>query len=679
MALSSKKTTWLITTVLAVVGVQLAIIGFITANVISNAMREGRRAAFAQPQQNNRRDFAPPAGRPLRPTPGKPATTRRAKPEGPRAEAPQFSVAGGVFTNTVEVQLKARDPKAQIRYTTDGTEPREGSPLYSAPVQIKSTTLLRAACFQPGVAPSMTVSHAYSMAASDMAEFTSNLPIVVLDMFDQRPNTMSFVPVQARFINASSGRNSLLAPADYDGEAEVKRRGYTSLRFPKNSLTLKMRDGDGDKVKASLFGMPSESDWVLYAPYVDKTLMRDVLGYEIGNAMGHYAPRTRFAEVFIHYYNSPLSYGRDYQGVYVLVEKIKRGKERVNIAKLKPEDNAEPDITGGYILKRDHGAMNAGGGRGRGMAPRVSNDGTGFITPQGLHLFHVEPEETELTAQQRAWISKYFAEFERALHGPNFRDPEKGYAKYLDVDAFIDFFWLVEVSKNIDAFRYSAFLTKPRGGKIIVGPAWDWNLSFGNADYYEADETSGWYYQNLRDTEISWMYRLKDDPDFMQRLADRWAELRKDALAQDKLLGRVDAIRTQLQEAQRRDNNKWRTIGRNIQPNSYVGNSYDQEVDWMKNWIKGRLGWIDRQYLRAPQVSVTRGPDAGRKLNMQADRGEIFYTLDGTDPRTAGGAKAAQAKSFAEPIAVDKEMNVVARLRRGQLWSPPARMTIKPG
>src|SRR5204863_1700421 len=139
--------------------------------------------------------------------------------------------------------------------------------------------------------------------------------------------------------------------------------------------------------------------------------------------------------------------------IYVLAEKIKRGKERVNVEKLKPEDNAEPDISGGYILKRDHGAMSGGGGRGGGGGfgpPRVSNDGVGFITPQGLHMFHGEPEETELSVQQRKWIASYFAEFERALHGPNFKDAKNGYAKYLDVDAFIDFFWLVEFSKNVD-------------------------------------------------------------------------------------------------------------------------------------------------------------------------------------------------------------------------------------
>jgi hypothetical protein len=354
-------------------------------------------------------------------------------------------------------------------------------------------------------------------------------------------------------------------------------------------------------------------------------------------------------------------------GVYVLVEKIKRGKERVNIAKLEPGDGAEPDISGGYILKRDHGATGGGGG-GRGFggsSRRPSNDGVGFITPRGLHLFHVDPDEDELSDAQKKWLTRYFSDFERALYSGNFAHPTEGYAKYLDVDAFIDHFWLVEMTKNIDAFRYSAFLHKPRGGKITMGPAWDWNLSFGNADYYDAYETTGWYYENLRDTEISWIYRLKQDPDFMQRSIDRWAELRRDAFAPEKVLARVDAIRTQLQESQERNYRKWPVLGRSIKPNYYVGPTFDAEVNWMRLWIKDRIAWIDRQYPATPKFSEKAGTLSGS--------GDIFYTLDGSDPRAPGGATAKAAKKYDGPIKMEANTKVFARIRRGNAWSAPVR------
>src|SRR6185295_5428559 len=123
-------------------------------------------------------------------------------------------------------------------------------------------------------------------------------------------------------------------------------------RYPKHSYSVKTVNVLREAQKISLLGMPKESDWVLYAPYPDKTLLRDVLAYELSNQMGDYAPRTRFVEVFVSY-GSHVS-AEDYLGVYVLVEKVKRGKERVDVAKLDPDDAKEPEISGGYIFKKDH-------------------------------------------------------------------------------------------------------------------------------------------------------------------------------------------------------------------------------------------------------------------------------------------------------------------------------------
>ncbi len=650
-----------------VVLLQIAIVAFIVTSVFSqNAQR------FPSPGQVQQK-YPPPGARPIqqagrRLSAGKP----KAKPSGPRAEPPQFSKSGGIYTNTVTITLKAKSPDATIRYTLDGSEPDAQSRVYSEPISIRETTVVRASSFQAGLAPSSATTHTYTMLADDLIGFTSNLPLVVIDAFDQRIYYQDYLPASVRFIDAAGGRSSLLGASDFDGRADIKRRGFSSIRYPKMSFTVKTRDDDGEKAKASIFGLPGDSDWVLYAPYVDKTLMRDVLGYELSNQMGRYAPRTRFVEVFLHYSAGKLSY-RDYAGVYVLVEKIKRGKERVDIAKLDSDDNKEPDITGGYILKRDHGAM-GGGGRG-GSPPRQANDGTGFVTSRGLHLFFVEPNEEELTPEQHKWITGYFASFERALYGSRFANPTEGYAKYLDVDAFIDHFWLVELTKNVDGFRYSAFLHKPRGGKLTMGPAWDWNLSFGNADYYDASDTRGWYYENLRDREISWIYRLRQDPEFNQRLIDRWAELRRETITPEKLMSRMDAIRTELQAAQARNFRRWQVLGRTIRPNNYVGSSYDAEVNYIKIWVKDRIAWIDQQAPRAPKFSARSGRvAAGTKLTLSTESsGELYYTTDGTDPRAVGGDKSASAKKYSGPLVMsgDGEMRIMARVKRGQTWSGP--------
>ena len=677
MAMSSRKTLWLIMAVMVLILGQVAVLGFIVSRFVAGrgAAQQAQARAMQRPDIKEPRHFPnipPPAARPVQAQNRKNVSTNykpqpKVKPTGPRAEPPQFSRAGGLFTNEVAVELKSKSEKVVIRYTLNGSDPTESSPAYDgAPLALRNSALLRAACFEPGLAPSLSVSHAFTAMDADAAAFSSDLPIVVISTHQQSIGTVNYAPTSIRFIPTVNGRASLFGAADFDGRADLKRRGYSSLRLPKMSLTLKMRDDDGDKEKASIFGLPSDSDWVLYAPYADKTLLRDVLGYELSNQMGRYAPRTRFVELFLRRSSGPLNYRLDYQGVYVLVEKIKRGKERVNIEKLGTNDLTEPNIAGGYILKRDHGA--SGGGRGGG-APRQSNDGVGFVTPHGLHLFHVEPDENEMPAAQRQWIARHFAEFERALHGPKFADPTVGYAKYLDVDAFIDLFWHAELTKNVDAFRYSAFVHKPRGGKITVGPAWDWNLSFGNADYYDAYETGGWYYENLRDTEIAWIYRLRQDPEFMQRAQDRWAELRRGPFATDKMMARVDAMRAQLQESQVRNFRKWAIMGREIRPNYYVGPTYDAEVNWMKIWLKDRAAWLDKQQMAAPKIS---GPTNGG-FALTASPGDIYYTLDGSDPRAPGGKISTGAKKYTGPIALSDGMKLTARLTRRDTWSAPAK------
>lgn len=408
--------------------------------------------------------------------------------------------------------------------------------------------------------------------------FTSNLPLVVLDTAGRGVTKNRPTLVRARFYDSQTGRVSLDSTPVYDGYATINLRGYSTLQLPKHSYTLHTVDSNSNQINVPLLGLPAEEDWVLYAPYEDKSLIRDVLAYELANRMGRYAPRTRFVELFIRDSNRQLSM-RDYVGVYVLVEKIKRSKERVNIAKLGPEDNSEPAITGGYIVKRDHS----------------ERPDTRFRTRNGGPYTYVYPKGSRITEPQKRWLRQYFNSFETALHGPNFADPETGYAAFLDVDSFIDAFWLIEMSKNVDGFRYSSFITKDRGGKLKTEPPWDWNRSFGNANYYGGGTPRGWYWTNLRPNEISWYKRLREDPEFAQRCAARWVELRRSVFDPVRINRRVDELAAQLQEAQQRNFRRWSILGRQVTCNHYVGDSYEEEVKWLKKWIERRIGWIDSQ------------------------------------------------------------------------------------
>jgi hypothetical protein len=365
--------------------------------------------------------------------------------------------------------------------------------------------------------------------------------------------------------------------------------------------------------------------------------------------MGRYALCTRFVEVFLDRSGGKLSQ-RDYMGVYVLVEKIKRGKDRVNITEMKASDTSEPNITGGYIFKRDH-------------SERYEQS---FRTSQGNHFYYVDPDPEEMSREQMNWISRYMSRFEQALYGSDFRDPNRGYAAFLDVDAFIDQHWLIEMSKNIDGFRYSAFLHKDRGGKLNVGPAWDWNLSFGNADYYGGSDPGGWYTQELRDSEICWFRRLSEDPEFMQRAIDRWGGLRRGILATQTILARVDDMAAQLNDAQVRNFRRWPILGRRINPNDFVGDTYEEEIKWMKQWIQKRLAWIDSQFVAPPMLTQAEGG-----VTLRASSGKIYYTLDGTDPRLPGGGVSPKAKTYNAPIPLNNAANLQARVQGRGGWSSP--------
>jgi hypothetical protein len=586
---------------------------------------------------------------------------------------PTFSIRSGLYTNTVSVELSANSPSAVVRYTLDGTEPTSASTEYSSPIKIAESTLLKAKVFGPGSSTSATATEAYTFIDPELASFSSNLPLVILDTFGQRVPFGQKIPVAARFVDAPPGRSRLLGSPDFEGLGEINVRGHTSLRYPKHSYHFQTKQEGLGSRKVGLLGLPKESDWVLYAPYSDKSLMRDVLGYELSNQIGRYAARTRLVEVFLNDSLRKLSQ-RNYLGVYVFEEKIKRGKNRVAVQKLTPEDNTEPKISGGYIIKKDHSDQVDNPDP---NIPMLGGSGlrkeSWFRSSHGSQFFYVEPKGDEITSEQKAWLKQYINRFERALYSDDFRDPKNGYAAYIDPDSFIDHHLLVELSKNIDGFRFSTFYYKDRGGKLNMGPIWDWNLGFGNANAREGFNPEGWYWSQLDDRQYSWFRRLFEDPDFAQRYVDRWGELRTNQFSVGKMLARVNELAALLNEAQERNFRRWRILGRNIWPNAFVGQSFTDEVDFLRQWIRQRVAWMDEEFMFPPSFSIRGGTvKRGAKLELHARQGKVYYTLDGSDPRAPGGAVSGAAKPYKSSIVLNDNATVFCRTTDGTRWSYPA-------
>lgn len=583
-----------------------------------------------------------------------------------------WSHPGGTFVAPLTLELSG-PPAGSIHYTLDGALPTEASPVYTAPLTLNSTTWVRARACAPGMLPGPVVSRVYLALAADVVNFTSNLPLVVVDTFGFNIDSESNPslprpsrPAMAVFIEtAGSGRSAIDDPADYSGYAGIHVRGHSSSGFEKKQYKLETWDEYAEDLDASVLGFPADSDWVMYAPYSDKTLMRNLLAYKWSNEMGRYAVRTRCVEVFMNKDGNDVS-ASDYAGVYVFMESIKRGDQRVNVAELDSGDNAEPEVSGGYIIKKD----------------RLDLGENGFWTMALGQLAYVEPAEDEITPQQAAWLSNWIAEFENVLFSADFADPVNGYAKYIDVDSFIDLHILVELFKNVDGYRLSTYMFKDRNGKLNMGPAWDYNLTTGNADYreygiYTLQMATGWYYETGPGESYNWYARLMQDPEFRSRYADRWFALRRGVLSAEHILADINGYATLLAEAAERNFDRWQlyvntATGHNgdpgthvwtsilnawVWPNWYYGtpnnpHTYAMEIEWLKTWLTGngtapgtysdRLWWFDHNLASDPPPVFNK--DGGRVesgfvltiANAPGTSGEIYYTLDGSDPRSSG-------------------------------------------
>lgn len=577
-----------------------------------------------------------------------------------------FRPPAGVYTsNTLTVTLACSSSSAIIRYTLDGSTPGTNSPLYSKAIPLTTNAAFRAAAALAGVLGPVTAAN-YILLDSSVTNFSSNLPLVIIDTLGQTlPSDKSKIGAYAFFIgtNTLTGRASLTGPDDYVGRIGFGIHGQSSAGFPKQPFKIELDDESDLNLNYPLLGMPTGNDWMLDPFYDDKTLMNDFLSYELFESMGRYSVRRQYFELFLHGTAGKLSAG-DYWGVYALIEKIRIATNRVDIPELSAADNTPPTVAGGYIISKDK--LNS------------PTDPT-FTTTSGEVLQMYSPKPADITQPQLDYITGYLNAFEAALYGPNWRDPLNGYAAYIDVDSFVDFHWIVEYTKNIDGFRLSDYMNKDRNGKLAAGPIWDWDLAWGNAAYLEGGNTNNWYYPLLSDNDDIWLRKLRTDPDFYQKIIDRWGALRLNVFNATNLLARIDQITNQVWEAQVRDFVRWPRLGTYIWPNpngaaggwdvDYVTpTTYDGIISQFKKYVRGRYLWIDQQFVPAPALSTN-----GATLSLSAPLGSIYYTLDNSDPRASGGGVRASAPRYSGTVALTNNAGIFARAFYTNTWSAPAR------
>ncbi len=495
----------------------------------------------------------------------------------------EFSVPSRTFSAPFDVALSTRLPAAEIRYTQDGSLPTAASTLYAGtPLDITQTRRLVANVFVNGVAAGTPTSVYYVAIASDVQ---SNLPLVLVDTLGRGEPVANSDRDSAFFLFDAKPTAALSAPPSVAARAAVHVRGQTSAMFDKKSLRVELQDNAGLDADYALAGMPAQSDWVLYAPFVDKALIQNAFVYSLGPELGLKAPRFAFTELYLNPAARPLA-ASDYRGVYLLVETIKNAPNRLDLEQLDATDLALPAISGGYIFKFELDVAEP---------PLISCVGArGSACWQDLEVVDPSP----LIPAQQAWLTGYVQQFHDTLLGASFADPVNGYAASIDVDSFVNYMVLNEVVRNLDAYIRSLFLYKGRNTKIFVGPLWDYNLIAG-AGLTSSIRTDGWQHAIARNGDANgWWQRLLQDPAFVERLRARYRQLRAGVFSDAGIDARIDALSAPLAQAAERNAQRWPNLtqGHIVYFETPTAPTWRGQVDELRSWLKRRTAWLDQNW-----------------------------------------------------------------------------------
>jgi len=426
----------------------------------------------------------------------------------------------------------------------------------------------------------------FSGNAQGISSFSTDLPLIIIDTEGKTIVDDPKISAKMKIVNNTGTVNKFTDPPnDFNGNVGIELRGSSSIGYPQKPWLFETRDAAGQNLSYPVLGLPKEKDWILLSNYNDKSLMRNILGYQLFEKLGNYALRAKLVDVILN---------NEYQGIYVLTEKIKQDSSRVNIAKLRKEDIAGEELSGGYIFKIDYW--------------NSSNSWQSPYSPINYPYYKInfvyhDPDWDELTNQQKSYISTYVTSFEKVLYSANFKDENQGYPKYIDVESFIDYFLVSEISRNNDGYKKSQYFHKDKNGKIVAGPVWDFDWAWKNINQcyiFKATDGSGWSYKvndcNPDVKSPDWMVRLFTDEKFKNEVNCRYFEARANQMSNKAVFAMMDSLYNVVKNAQVKHFQKWQILGKNVgapevdaQPATYTG-----EVEKLKNWITLRLNWLDK-------------------------------------------------------------------------------------
>ena len=436
---------------------------------------------------------------------------------------------------------------------------------------------------------------------------STNLPIVWIDVDGATIDREERISARMKIIHNGKGQlnygDTVAHPGqhiDYEGYIALRYRGNSSYsvsdKKPYSFRTLSKPLEQGyDKKKVPILGMGKDNNWALLAPYSDKSMIRDLLAFEVARPWMDYTPQGRLCEVYL---------DGIYYGVYILCEVVSKGKYRLNLDD--PGMEGE-ELTGGYIMEvgiDDEMTYVS-------KYHPVDADGVITYTDRIIQFQYKSPDYEDMTSEQIRYINEAIDRMEDAFASPNFKDPEIGYRKYVDMQSFMDYQIVNELGHNVDAYRMSAKFYKQRDSidprfKMVI---WDFNLAFGNCRHNQGSATNNWvsrmnasFYKTGDPMIPFWWQRFISDNEYVLQRRARWAQMRQANLRDDRLWATIDSLANEVTccGAEARNAQAWPRWGVWVWPNYYVSTSYDDEIRYIKDWLVKRIKWLDGMFRYTP-------------------------------------------------------------------------------
>ena len=349
---------------------------------------------------------------------------------------------------------------------------------------------------------------------------------------------------------------------NYNGDIDIKIRGNSSQYSPKKPYKIHTFHAFEENNNVSLLGLPPENDWILNSIAFDPSYIRDFISYGLSERLGNYAPRCRFCEVVI---------DNDYKGLYILTEKMKAGKDRINIQHQHQGENSNDDRA--YIFKAD-----------RDIDSTSWIDIPYHIPYSDTIVYNITyPNAEMITGSQIEFVQNYYQNFTNLISIQN-EAIDVGFPALIDIQSFIDFMLIGEFSSNVDIYQLSTYFHKDTRGKLRAGPVWDFNLTFGNDIQTNRSRYNVWQFSNYNNEGAKFWTDLFNNPTFRCHLSKRWHELTADGqtLNNESVFAFIDEAIVPITDAITRDCQRWDKI-----------DHHESNIDSLKTWINNRINWMN--------------------------------------------------------------------------------------